>query len=254
MRTISFMNLKGGVGKTTTAINMAMLLSDLGYKVLLVDNDPQGSASKFFGIHDYDKESMEDILSGREKTEDVIQKISDNLSMITANMNMDIACQQLMSDSEEEQNTKLKNALHSVNRTYDFCVIDCQPGMGLNTINALVATDDIVIPVKLDKQSLDGVAELDAFVDEAKVFNSEVKIVKCLVTIYQGDMLSICGKDYLQKNHEAFNTVIRFSSRVNDWTYEEGTSLCSFSPRCNAARDYKQLVKEYLKIIGTVEK
>lgn len=170
MRIVSFANLKGGVGKTTSALNFSIILANTyGYKVLLVDNDPQGNTSKFMNRHSYDSKSMENILSGRENNVNVIKKTdNDKIDIITSNMNMDNACTLLLLNNDEEQHIKLRNAFSQIEANYDYCVIDCQPGMGLNTINALVASDDVIIPVRIDRQAIDGVDEFKEFIDEIK--------------------------------------------------------------------------------------
>lgn len=251
MRKITFMNLKGGVGKTTTAINMSMLLADKGYKVLLVDNDPQGNATKFFNLHSYDEKSMEDILNGSSDVTEVIRCVKDSLDLLPANTNIESACKELIENKDEEQHAKLKNALMSIDDRYDFCIIDCQPGMWLNTINALVATDDIIIPVKLDKQSVDGVEELDFCIEDARAYNPDIKLIYCLATVFRKTVKSLDGEEALRKSgHNVFRTRIRYSEKVDSWTYELGKSLHDYSPRCNGAIDYKRLVDEYLEIVG----
>lgn len=251
MRTIVFANLKGGVGKTFSAINTAIILSEIhSNKVLIVDNDPQGNTSKFFGVHDFDSKSMEDVLIGTDNPDEVIKTLRENnsLDIIPGNSNIDVACQELIKRDDEEQNTKLGKVLKSVEDRYDYCIIDCQPGMGLNTINALCAANDIIIPVQTDKESIDGLEEIGYFIDDAKSFNPELETVRCLITMFIKDEISVKGKEIVMNSgFDVFNTVIRASTRVaKKWSYETGKSICEFSPRCSAAVDYKNFVIEYL--------
>ena len=252
MRTIVFSNLKGGVGKTFSSINTAMILAEMhSKKVLLVDNDPQGNVSKFFGTHDYDESSMEDILSGNKTALEVIRNINDNLDMIPANSNIDIACRELIKNDNQEQNTRLGNALKDVSTLYDYCVIDCQPGMNLNTINALCCANDIIIPVNTEQESIDGLDEIGYFIEETKEFNPNIKLVKSLITMYVKDDVSRVDEENIRNDeYGAFQTVIRASVKVaRKWSHEKGVSICSFSPRCSAAVDYKKFVQEYLNLI-----
>lgn len=252
MRIIVFANLKGGVGKTFTAINTAMILSEMhGKRVLIVDNDPQGNTSKFFDKHDYNRGSMEDILAGTKQAIDVIRTINDNLDIIPSNSNLDIACRDLVKNDDEEQNTKLGKALESIAMEYDFCVIDCQPGMNLNTINAMCCANDIIIPVNTEQESIDGLEEIGYFIEEAREFNSNIELVKGLITMYVKDDVSKADEEEIRNSeYGAFQTVIRSSVRVaKRWSHEKGISICSFSPRCSAAVDYKKFVQEYMDLI-----
>ncbi|MBR3771632.1 MAG: ParA family protein [Clostridium sp.] len=252
MRIIVFANLKGGVGKTFSAINTALILSELhSKKVLIVDNDPQGNTSKFFSVHDYDKSSIEDILSGNKTAAEVIRCIKENLDVLPSNGNLDIACRDLIKSDDAEQNTILRNALSSVSTKYDYCVIDCQPGMNLNTINAMCCANDIIIPVNTEQESIDGLEEIGYFIEEARDFNPDIELVKGLITMYVKDDVSKADEEKIRKSeYGAFQTVIRSSVRVaKRWSHEKCISICSFSPRCSASFDYKEFVQEYLDLV-----
>lgn len=163
MRTAAIVNLKGGVGKSTTAINLALIMATVyKYRVLLVDNDIQANVSKFFGVHSYDYKSMENVLRDTDTmAEDVIRSSGRvGLDIIPANMNMDAAAVDLMLDQEANQIVRLKDVLDQVEEQYDYCLIDCPPGVGINVLNALAAADDVIIPIKADKNALDGMEEL----------------------------------------------------------------------------------------------
>lgn len=156
MRTAAIVNLKGGVGKSTTAINLALIMATVyKYRVLLVDNDIQANVSKFFGVHSYDYKSMENVLRDTDTmAEDVIRSSGRvGLDIIPANMNMDAAAVDLMLDQEANQIVRLKDVLDQVEEQYDYCLIDCPPGVGINVLNALAAADDVIIPIKADKNA-----------------------------------------------------------------------------------------------------
>lgn len=250
MRIAAIENFKGGVGKSVTSINMALYLATLYKKrVLLVDDDPQGNASKFFGVHSYDYRSMEDVL----RKEDIIlgdvirSSGRTGLDIIPANMNLDAAAVDLALDQEAKQITRLKEALAQVEDKYDYCFIDCPPGVGINVFNALAAANDIIIPIKVDKNSLDGMEELTEVIEEIKPYNPGLHMVKCLITMFTNDIEVVKGEEALKQSaYSTFDTHIRYSKKVNAWTLEEKRSLVEFTPRSAATRDYKNLVLEYM--------
>lgn len=258
MRTAAVVNLKGGVAKSTTAINMALILTTVHKKrVLLVDNDIQANASKFFSVHSYDYKSMEDVLrDGEVIAEDVIRSSGRyDLDIIPANMNMDAAAVDLMLDQEASQLTRLREVLRQVGDHYDYCFIDCPPGVGINVLNALAAAKDVIIPIKADKNALDGMEELTEVIEEIRPYNPDLSMVKCLVTMFTNDIDVVKGEEALQKSeYSTFSTHIRFSKRVNSWTYEKGKSLVEVTPRSAATKDYKNLVLEYIRLAEGAER
>lgn len=252
MRIAAVVNLKGGVGKTTTAINLALIMATVHkYRVLLVDNDIQANVSKFFGVHNYSYKSMEDILRDTDTiAEDVIRSSGhEGLDIIPANMNMDAAAVDLMLDQEANQITRLKDVLSQVEENYDYCFIDCPTGAGINVLNALAAAKDIIIPIKADKNALDGMEELTEIIEEIRAYNPELSVVKCLVTMFTNDLSVQKGEEILRKSeYGTFETHICYSKKVVDWTYEKGKSLIDTTPRSAATRDYKNLATEYIKL------
>ena len=241
MRTAAVVNLKGGVGKSTTAINLALIMATVyKYRVLLVDNDIQANVSKFFGVHSYDYKSMENVLRDTDTmAEDVIRSSGRvGLDIIPANMNMDAAAVDLM-----------KDVLDQVEEQYDYCLIDCPPGVGINVLNALAAADDVIIPIKADKNALDGMEELTEVIEEIRPYNPGLSLVKCLVTMFTNDISVVKGEEALRKSeYSTFNTHIRYSKKVVDWTYEKRKSLIETTPRSAATRDYKSLAAEYIRL------
>ena len=160
MKTISIINLKGGVAKTLTADNMAHVLAVFHNKrVLLVDNDKQGNTSKAFGVHSYDEKSLSDILTARRLDPwEVIRKTRfENIDVLPANMTLIRANLEVMMDSARPQQTRLRDALNVVAKDgfYDYCIIDNAPDINISTINALVASDDVIIPIKIDKYAFE---------------------------------------------------------------------------------------------------
>lgn len=255
MRIVSIINLKGGSGKTTTAINMAMILAyKHGMKVLIVDNDIQANVTRFFHMHDYDRRSIEDIYRGENiDIHSVIQPtkvVGADVDVIPSNMNMDAAVIDLMKDEEQEQTGRLGTALCQVKKEYDFCIIDNPPSIGMNVINALACTDDIIIPVKVDKYGMDGMEELYAIADEMRQFNEDIT-VRGLITMYYKSPQILAGETILRRsNYDFFRTNIRYSRMVDACSFEtNGKGLITFSPRSAACIDYKRFVTEYMEML-----
>lgn len=253
MRIISIINLKGGVGKTTTAINMATILAHVhGRKVLLVDNDIQANITRFFGKHNYDAQSIEDIY--REEYVDIHSIIQPttvvgvDVDIVPSNMNMDAAVIDLLKDEKQEQTGKLRAALDQAASEYDFCIIDNPPGIGMNVINALACTHDIIIPVKVDKYGMDGMEELYTIASEMKEFNHDLSSVRGLITMYYKSPQILAGETVLRRSdYEFYKTNIRYSRKVDAGSFEtNGKGLITFSPRSAACIDYKRFVIEYL--------
>lgn len=154
MRVISIINLKGGVGKTVSAINIAHILA-ANYKarVLLIDNDKQGNASKFFGLHSYDLPSVADVLTGRAMPIAEVVRHSQyaRLDLVPANMGLLTANSSLLVDTSRTRDYRMRSSLEVVADQYDWCVIDNAPDINISVINALMASDDVLIPVKIDR-------------------------------------------------------------------------------------------------------
>ena len=157
---ISIANQKGGVGKTTTAINLSTIIAKKGKKVLMIDADPQGNASSGVGI---DRDSIElsvyDILINEIEVDDVVKKTNiKNLSICPSNINLAGAEVELVSVMSREQ--RLKEKLDKVKANYDFIIIDCPPSLGLITLNAFTASDSVLIPVQCEYYALEGLGQL----------------------------------------------------------------------------------------------
>ena len=143
MRTINICNLKGGVAKTTTSINMACNLADMGKKVLLIDNDKQANSSQFFDRHSYEHPSIAEVLTGKVPIETAIRQTGhNNLDILPANMNLLAADKEILLAEDVPQQEHLRRALSTVGDRYDYAVIDNAPDVSMSVINALTAGDD----------------------------------------------------------------------------------------------------------------
>ncbi|MEK5069785.1 ParA family protein [Sporosarcina sp. FSL K6-1508] len=249
MKTISIINLKGGVAKTISSINIAhALAAKHGKKVLLIDNDKQGNTSKFFKVHGYDEPSIANVLT--ERNFDVKSAIKETefkgLYILPANMNLLRADKEILLDVSRPQQTRLRKALEQIKDEYDYCVIDNAPDINMSVINALVASDDVLVPVKIDRFTFDGLEQLVEQIEDVKEFNSGLVLRGCFVTMFQRNTVNKQGDKYLREHtsYPLFNTVIRKTVRVDQSTFE-GLPLLA-TRKSTAGEDYESLVREYL--------
>lgn len=187
---ISFSNQKGGVGKTTSAVNVAASLGVLGYKVLLIDLDPQGNATSGVGISKKNlKYSINDVLLGEVTAEEaMIETPYNNLSIIPANIALAAAEYNLYQESGAE--SIMKDALVNAKETFDYIIIDCPPSLSMLTVNAMVASDGIVIPMQCEFYALEGLSQLTVTINRIKAnYNSNLNITGILITMYNSRLL-----------------------------------------------------------------
>lgn len=253
MKTISIINLKGGVAKTISSVNIAHILAAVhGYKVLLVDNDKQGNASKIMNRHGYEAAGVAEVMTDRNiDTAAVIQQTDyEGLDIITANMNLLTANLKVMLDQSRPQQTRFRKALQQVAGEYDYCIIDNAPDINISTINALVASDDVLVPITIDDFSLDGLAELKEQIDNTREdLNPGLRFCGCFVTQYdRTNEADTQGKEFLKTlDYPLFETHIRRTPKMKPSTFER-KPIIVYSSRCGAAHDYKALVQEYLRM------
>lgn len=249
MKTIAVINMKGGCAKTTTTVNMAHILAtDYKKRVLVIDNDKQGNLSKACSVWSYDKPSLADMLTGAAEITEVIQTTQTPLlNAIPANMHLLTANLVVIKDEGREQATILKNELKEIADAYDYCIIDCPPDINISVINALVAADEVIIPIKIDGYAFDGMEELEAQIENAKQLNKKLKFRGCLVTMFYNRDVCRQGEKWLKgQRYPVFSTHIRRTEKADEVTFTN-ESLMEYSPRSGAARDYKAFVREYLE-------
>ena len=189
---ISFANQKGGVGKTTSAVNIAASLGILGYKTLLVDLDPQGNATSGVGIAKKGlKCTIKNVLM-RENTakEAIIETDFQNLHMIPANMSLAGTEFDLLQDDDAEPWSIMKNALAEVRDQYDYIIVDCPPSLGMLTVNSLSASDGVVIPMQCEFYALEGLSQLMITIGKIKThYNAGLTVTGILLTMYSNRLL-----------------------------------------------------------------
>ncbi len=247
---IAVLNQKGGVGKTTTTINLAAYLSKLGKDVLVVDLDPQGNATSGLGIQKDQSATIYDVLVNGALAGQAIQDVdSEGVSLIPANAELAAAEVELVSRPDREQ--LLKKAL--VHTSYDYLLIDCPPSLGLLSINALVAADWVLIPVQAEYYALEGLTQLLSTVQRVRQgLNQNLELLGVAVTMYDGrTSLSDSVYKELQKHFGAklFKTVIPRNVRLAE-APSYGKSILEHDKWSRGARAYKALAKEIDKNVG----
>lgn len=263
MRTISVLNLKGGVGKTLTAVNMAYELWRRGYKVLLLDNDKQGNLSKAYGRYDTQSVAPTTKLLAAEwqKAEDIIQPTDyEGIDIISANMSLFGAAWNLGKDEATNQTDRYKRFFDAACITkpgkvsgthyyfapsaeYDYCIIDNPPDIGLNVINALTASDSIIVPVKIDEWALEGLDILAEQIEDAKALNKALEMLGVLVTEYRNTDAEAAGVEWIEKSKYNLLGIIRYSKKVAESTFSF-KPIYEYSPCSAAAQDYKRLATQ----------
>ena len=254
MKTIAIINLKGGVAKTVSSVTIAYLLAQKGYKVLLVDNDKQGNASKMVDRYEKGNKGTAYIMTERLPimTSVIQQTDYEGLDIITADMRLLKANLIVQMDMQRPQQDRIKKALGKVSEYYDFCIIDNAPDVNISTTNALVAADYVMVPLAIDEFALDGLEELMEQVESVKEgLNPELEVLGCFVTRYvRSDQTEKTGMELLQgMPYPVFDTCIRRTNKVTPATFFR-IPVPVYSSGCAASRDYAKLTEELLKKIG----
>ena len=247
---VSIANQKGGVGKTTTAINLSTILAKKGKKVLMIDADPQGNASSGVGINREDIElSTYDVLINDNEIENVVKKTNiKNLSICPSNINLAGAEVELVSVMSREH--RLKEKLDIVKDNYDFIIIDCPPSLGLITLNAFTASDSVLIPVQCEFYALEGLGQLlNTIALVKKHLNKSIEIEGALLTMY--DIRTNLSNQVVKEvkkyfNDKVYKTVIPRNVKLSE-APSYGMPISIYEPRSKGAKSYEKFVREFLK-------
>ncbi len=249
-RVVALCNQKGGVGKTTTTINLGAALAGYGRKVLLVDFDPQGALSVGLGIapHQLDRTIYNLIVERGIDIADVILKTDvDGLDLLPSNIDLSAAEVQLVGEVAREQ--ALVRALRPVLADYDYILVDCQPSLGLLTVNALTAAHGVIIPLECEFFSLRGVALLTDTIDKVRDrLNPDLQVDGILATMY--DARTVHAREVFSRVVEAFGdtvyqTVVARTVRFPETTVA-GEPITSWAPTSTGAIAYRELAREVL--------
>ena len=248
-RVIALCNQKGGVGKTTTTISLGGALAEYGRTVLMVDFDPQGALSAGLGVNTHDTTTIYDLLIGREK--DVRKSIQPTkvagIHVIPANIDLSAAEVHLVNEVAREQ--ILARVLKPVLDDYDVVLIDCQPSLGLLTVNALTAAHGVLIPLETEYFALRGVALLIDTIDKVRErLNPSIRVDGIIATMF--DARTLHAKEVMERVVEAFgdtvmDTVIGKTVKFPDASVA-GVPITEFAPNHASAKTYRQLARELI--------
>ena len=249
-RIISMVNQKGGVGKTTTTINMGACLAEQGRKVLLVDLDPQGALSAGLDIRvdDEDVTVYDMMLDNQTSIHGAIRNTNvEGLDVVPANIDLSAAEIQLVNEVGREQT--LGRALRPVRRDYDYIIIDCQPSLGLLTVNALACSDGVIIPMECEYFSLRGLALLTDTVEKVRDrINFDLEVIGILVTMF--DRRTTHAREVMSRvievfGDKVFDTVITRTVRFPE-TSVAGEPITTWAPQSQGAKQYRDLAHEVI--------
>lgn len=246
---IAFTNQKGGVGKTTTCVNLSAYLAAMGKKILIVDLDPQGNATSGVGIEKTkDLKTIYDLVDGESALEEVIKLTQiDGLDIIPSNV--DLAAAEISLVSKPQREKILKNILEMVRDIYDFVMIDCQPSLGLLTVNALTAADSVIIPMQCEFYALDGLTQLMNTIRLVKFHlnpNLDVEGVVRTMKDNRSNLINQVSQEILKFfKSKVFDTYIPRNIRLAE-APSHGLPIILYDPSSKGAEAYLSLAEEFL--------
>ena len=246
-KTIAFANQKGGIGKTTSAVNVAAGLGILGKRVLLVDLDPQGNTTSAVGINKRSiKASSYDVLIARTPCEQAIADTGyKNLHILPANMNLAGAEFELVSADNRE--ARLREGLSQVAGKYDYIIVDCPPSLGILTINALAAADGVIIPMQCEYFALEGLSQLSMTIRQVKkLYNPALDITGIIITMFNGRLnLSLSVLEEIKKYYRdrIFATPVPRAVRLSE-APSYGRPIQYYDKHSKGAEAYNDIARE----------
>ena len=246
---ISIANQKGGVGKTTTSVNLSAILAKKGRKVFLIDADPQGNATSGLGVSKEVEYSTYDLLVSEVDIKDTIQDTKiKNLKICPSNISLAGAEVELVTMMSREQ--RLKGKISEIKEEFDYIIIDCPPSLGLVTLNAFTASDSVLIPVQCEYFALEGLGQLMNTIDLVKKhLNKEIEIEGALLTMY--DMRTNLSNQVVREvkkyfEDKIYKTVIPRNVRLSE-APSYGMAIIEYDDKSKGAKAYMKFAKEFMK-------
>ncbi len=250
---IAIANQKGGVGKTTTAVNLASSLADTGHRVLVVDLDPQGNATTALGVdkHAVQRQTYHVLMEHAAIADTAVPTVVDRLACVPASIDLTGAELELVSVMARE--TRLKEALRPVSSDYDFVLIDCPPSLGLLTLNGLTAADSIIVPLQCEYYALEGLSSLLNTIDLVRrSLNARLRVSGILLTMFdRRQRLSFSVEEDVRRHFGelVFQTSIPRNVRLSE-SPSHGKPVSLYAAHCAGARSYRDLAAEFVKREG----
>lgn len=248
-KVVAIANQKGGVGKTTTSVNLSSILAKKGRKVLIVDTDPQGNATSGLGIEKELDYSVYDVIVNEIDMDKTIKETNiKNLKICPSNINLAGAEVELVSMISREQ--RLKEKLDLVKDQYDYIIIDCPPSLGLITLNTFTAADSVLIPIQCEFYALEGLGQLMNTINLVKKrLNKNLEIEGALLTMY--DMRTNLSNQVVKEvskyfGNNVYKTVIPRNVKLSE-APSYGMSIIEYDSRSKGAKAYDKLAKEFIK-------
>ena len=251
MKSLSILCQKGGVGKTTTSLSLAASLGVLEKKVLLIDADPQGNATSGIGINsdDFNKSSYDVLLNQCEINDSIIKTKSPNLDIIPANIDL-VAVEIELVDTNKREHM-LTKMIDKIKKDYDFIIIDCPPSLGLITMNALTASNSVIIPIQCEYYALEGLGKLlNTIKGIQKVHNDNLEIEGILLTMFDSRLrLSNQVKDDVKKHFGdmVFSTIIPRNVSLGE-APSHGESIIVYNSTSKGSKSYIKFAQEVINL------
>ncbi len=244
---IAVANQKGGVGKTTTSVNLSACLGVLEKKILLIDADPQANATSSFGINDIESGTYECLEHQKNAIECIQKSSSPNVDVMPAQL--DLVAAELELVDKDSREFMLKEALKEVKNNYDYIIIDCAPSLGLITINALTAADSVIVPIQCEYFALEGLGKLMNTIKSIQnIQNPQLDIEGLLLTMYDSRLrLSNLVIDEVKTHFQdmVFKTIIQRNVRLSE-APSYGESIIMYDATCRGAINYLNLAQEFI--------